>query len=117
VSGEAVSKPGVGARLMAMVETYGPLTLLVWFAVFFANIGLVALLLELGLQTAWMEARLAEATPWLAEHLVGWGIESPWLLAHGVTLAAAYLVAKALMPARIALVAALLPWIARRRSR
>lgn len=114
---EAAPRPGVAARVMELAEKYGPLALVVWFAVFFANIGLVALLLEVGLQTAWMEARLGEATPWLTERLVAWGVESPWLLAHGVTIAAAYLVTKALMPARVALVAALLPWIARRRGR
>lgn len=108
--------PSLATRVKDLVEKYGPLALVVWFGVFFANVALVALLLETGMRTPWMEACLVDATPWLSEKLVGLGIESPWVLAHGVTIAGAYLVAKALMPVRIALVAALLPWVARRRA-
>ncbi len=82
-------------RARALIEEYGTLGLVVWFSVFGLNLALAALVLELGLDWPWLESRVGSAS----------------------TIAGAYIIAKLLMPARVLLVAALLPLVARLRRR
>ncbi|MSQ02519.1 MAG: hypothetical protein EXR71_11625 [Myxococcales bacterium] len=82
-------------RARALIEEYGSLGLVVWFAVFGLNLAVAAVVIELGLDWPWLESHVGSAS----------------------TFAGAYLIAKLLMPARVALVAALLPLAARVRRR
>lgn len=82
-------------RLKALIAEYGVLALVVWYAVFGMTIGGAAALLEFGVSWPWFEEKAGTAGTWVG----------------------AYLIAKATMPARVALVVALVPAVARLRSR
>ncbi len=84
-----------GARLRALLTEYGLLAIVVWYAVFGVTILAAAGLLELGPGWPWLDSKVGELGTW----------------------AGAYLVAKLLQPLRFGVVAAVLPFAARLRSR
>ena len=85
----------IGERLKALLAEYGILALVVWYAVFGLTLLVVAGLIELGLDWPWLDAKVGDAGTWLG----------------------AYLLAKLLTPLRFGVVAAVLPFAARRRRR
>lgn len=85
----------LSARLKALFAEYGVLALVLWYAVFAATLAASAALVEFGLDWPWLEEQVGGAGTWMG----------------------AYLITKATMPARVALVVALAPLVARLRVR
>lgn len=82
-------------RVKTLFAEYGTLGLIVWYAVFGSTLAGAAALIEFGVDWPWLEEKVGGAGTW----------------------AGAYVITKATMPARVALVAGVLPFLARWRRR